>query len=250
VIVGTSEVSYGQDYPGTLDFQNDAAHAMTDPDRGQVKGFTVALDQRIGPLIDKIEACFFTSNPNLLSIGHFDGFAFRVTKNLSEDFITELSVLHRENKDDPAPLSDTSVSFGGVYRSGIWTFWGEGIRMIHSAEYPDANYGATLGASRITGPGQVDLEATEIDHTLTQFALGYELFLKKNWAIGPTLRYTFCVGGNSGCSAVRNYGQGPSIGVSIRYAFGGGNANPTGLGLKDRTRVKRLVPPLLRGFHL
>jgi hypothetical protein len=74
VIVGVSEVSYGQDYPGTLDFQNDAAHAMTDPDRGQVKGFTVALDQRIGPLIDQVEANFFYVKPKSTFYGAFGRF--------------------------------------------------------------------------------------------------------------------------------------------------------------------------------
>jgi hypothetical protein len=179
-------------------------------------------------------------------MGRLDGFAFRVTKNLSDNLTAEISVLHRENSDDPTTPADTSLSFGGVFRSGTWTFWGEGIQMIHSAQYPDANFGVTLGGSRSVGPGQIDLEATHIDHTLTQFAVGYEIFLKKNWAIGPTLRYTFCVGGNSGCVGVRNYGEGPSLGVSVRYGFGGGNGNPNRGG---RTILKRLFPSRSRGFQ-
>ena len=244
VIVGTSEIAYGQDFHGMIDYQNDASHGMTDPDQGQVKGFTIILDQKIGPLIDKVEANFFTSNPAVanLSLRHLDGFAFRASKNISEDLTAEVSVMRKANGFGPELQPETKYSFGGVYRHGIWTFFGEGIKMSNSARYPDAPYGATLGAHRITGPGQFDLEATGIRKTLQQYSLGYELFISQKWAVGPVFRYTFCAGGNAGCASLRNYGQGPSFGVSVRYRFGSTEgANPTWLGSKSKSVLVRKI---------
>lgn len=245
VIVGTSEVTYGQDFHGMIDYQSDASHGMTDPDRGQVKGFTIALDQKIGPLLDRVEVNFFTSNPAVgaFDVRHLDGFAFRATKNITENFTTELSMMRKGNAYDLELSPETDLSFGGVYRHGTWTFFGEGVKMHNSARFPDAPYGATLGAHRITGPGQFDLEASGIRKTLQEYSVGYELFLSQKWAVGPVFRYTFCIGGNEGCASVRNYGDGPSVGVSVRYRFGNADGqNPTWLGTKSKYTLKRLIP--------
>ena len=227
VVWGSTEVAYGQDYPGTIDLQNDAAHGMTDPDRGQVKGFTLALDKKLIPFFDKVEANFFSPNPKLTSapFSHFDGLAFRLTKNLNKYFSTEVSILRKGNSYDPSLEPEADVSFGGVYQRGAWTFWGEGIKMDHAQKYPDAPLGGTMGMSRELGPGEIDLEGTGIKNTLSQYALGYKLFVTKNWSIGPTFRYTVCRGGDAGCVAARGYGEGPSMGVAVRYNFGGGGGN-------------------------
>jgi hypothetical protein len=244
VIVGTSEVTYGQDFPGTIDFQNDASHVMTDPDQGQVKGFTIVLDKALIKVFDSLEFDFFTPDPDFLkgSLSHLDGFAFRVSKSLGDHLATEASFMRKGNAFDPTLKPETKVSVGATFRQGMWTIWGEGVAMKNSAAYPGSPFGVTAGVHRITGPGQIDVEATAIRKTLKQVAVAYELYLTKHFTVGPTFRYTYCVGGNAGCMAARGYGQGPSLGISARLTFGGGedNENPTWWGNKGTARIRKL----------
>jgi hypothetical protein len=242
IIVGTTDVSYGQDYHGTLDFNLDASHAMADGDQGKVKGFTVVLDKELIKIFDDLELSVFTSNPDFFGSGvsQLDGFAFRVNKTIAENLDLEASYLHKENSYKPTLEPETKVSLGATFHSGLYTIWGEGVAMRNSKEYANADFGVTAGVRRITGPGRIDLEATAIQRTLKQYAAGYELFITKHLTVGPTFRYTYCVSGNAGCMAARGYGQGPSIGFSGRYTFGEGSENPTWLGRKGKPVFKKL----------
>jgi hypothetical protein len=197
VVVGTSEITYGQDYDGTLSLQNDVNHAMSDPDRGQVKGFTVTLDKNVKNLFDKVEAGFFTSNGDITKGGlnHFDGFSFRVTRELSENLTVEASTFHKGNGYDPELKPESALSFGGIYRNGRWTIWSELFGLKNSEAYPNASLGGTVGVSRTTGPGRFVFNATGISKTLHQYAFGYDFYVSKHWTVGPTLRYTSCVTG-------------------------------------------------------
>jgi hypothetical protein len=243
VVVGSTETTFGQDYEGTLDYQNDASHAMTDPDRGQVKGFTVALNKDILHIFDKVEAGFFTSDPQLThgGLAHFDGFSFRVSKAIGKYLSIQSSALHKGNGYNSDLKPETDISFGGIYHRGVWTFWGEGVKMIDAEAYPTATMGVTGGASRVTGPGQINVEATDIKGAIKQYAAGYELFLSKNWTVGSTFRYTFCVGGNQGCVDARGYGQGASVGVTVKYQFGREeDLNPNWLRKKGKQAVRNV----------
>jgi hypothetical protein len=233
ILIGASEISYGQDFRGTLDFQNDAAHAMTDPDNGQIKGLTLILDKNLLGLIDKIEATAFAPDPNIRhsSLNHFDGLAARLSKKISEQVDIQGSFLRKGNAYDPNLLPEAKISAAGVFTADPFTVWGEAIKMTNAKAYPDAKYGATGGIARITGPGKINLEITGINKTLNQYAAGYQLFITRFWTAGSTYRYTKCVGGNDGCVAARGYGQGSSFDIAVRLGFGGDeNENPLWLG--------------------
>jgi hypothetical protein len=243
LIIGANTVPYGQDFHGTLDNNNDAAHALGDDDQGQVKGFTIVLDREIVKWFDHVEAAGFTSNPDFFKGGlsHLDGIAFRVSKTLADSVAIEASYLHKENAYDPTLKPETKVSLGATYRAGLYTIYGEGVFM-KNGEFKNSPFGITSGVHRITGPGQIDLEGTAIVHTLRQFASGYELYLSRHFTVGPTFRYTYCFGGNAGCMTARGYGQGPSLNFSAKAAWGQGQDNPTWLGHAGVEFKKLFVP--------
>jgi hypothetical protein len=250
---GCTEVAYGQDFQGTMDFQNDAAHRMTDPDQGQGTGATVTIRKDVYGIFNKFEGNVFTSNPRLLksSLSRFDGLAFRVTNEFSDYLVIEISLLKKGNAYDPELKPETKVSFGGVYRKKLWTYFGEGVKMHDSPIYPDAKWGATAGVNRvINGLGKLNFEFTGIQSTLKQYVAGVEVNFGPKWTAGPTYRYTKCVGGNEGCVAVRGYGQGSSLGFAFRYRFGGGaeNQNSTWIGKKAPAAIKKIYGGALRRY--
>ncbi len=228
--VGTTEVTYGQDYDGTISLQSDANHAMSDPDRGQVKGVTVSTRLPQGALIDQAEAGFFTSSGEFTrgGLAYFDGSSFRLTKIFGRSVTLEGSMLHKENGYDHSLRPETDVSLGAIYHRDQWVLWSELFALKNSPVYPAANRGATGGVSRITGPGRLTTNLVLIEHTLRQYALGYDLYLSPGWTVGPVVRYTDCAGGNMQCVAVRGYGEGMSYGISARYILNG--ENPVWLG--------------------
>jgi hypothetical protein len=221
ILLGLTEVSFGQDFPGTLDFQNDASHAMTDPDNGQIKGITVVVDQIIRPF-DKFSVTLFSPNPDIkiASLNHIDGFATRVSKTFFKVFETQASYLRKGNAYDPALRFEQKFSVAGVFKMDSWTAYAELISMDHAAAYPDANAGMTTGIHRLAGPGQLNVEFTAIANTLDQEVFAYQLFLSRGWTLASALRQTNCRGGNDGCVAARGYGAGLSAHLSIQFAFG------------------------------
>ena len=239
--VGATEIPYGQDYDGTLSLQNDANHALSDPDRGQVKLIAATLDKRVKYIFDKAEFAAFTSNGNFLKGGlaHFDGFAFRVTKDVNEHLVVEVSMLHKGNGYSPELKPERGFSVGAISKRGPWTAWGEGFLLKNSAAYPNADYAGTGGISRIWGPGSLTFNAVGIKSTLTQFALGYDVYASESWTIGPTVRVTKCRGGNAGCFDARSQGEGLSIGFSVKKTFGAQNNNPTWWGRKALPQVTK-----------
>ncbi len=220
--VGANEVAFGQDYPGTIDYQNDASHEMTDPDQGQIKGLSFMLDTSKKSFIDKFETIFFAPDPEIrhASLNHFDGFAVRISKNFSKHFSFQTSLLRKDNSYSDELLPEAKESFGGVYSEKNWNTWIETVLMKYAEAYPNAHIGVTTGYQQILGQGRADFEFTSIENTLTQTALGYEYYFSRHWALAETFRYTDCKGGNAGCVAVRGYGQGPSYSTTLRYEFG------------------------------
>jgi len=157
----------------------------------EVFGFTVALDYNFFNLIDKVEMSVFETEAGDLQIGKVDGASIRLSKQLTEKLKLTMSYMHLGNGHDKSLESEDRGTIGLVYTSGAWTAWVEGIAMTNNRDNPNSDYAVTAGVARKLGPGEIAVEASYIQNSLTQLGLGYRMNVTKNLSIGPEVRYTW-----------------------------------------------------------
>lgn len=212
VIIGKQQIAFGQHLSKMPVFQNSALHGLFE--QKQVFGLTVALDMDFN-LFDKLEASFFETKANDLSIGEFDGYSVRLTKNLSKALKVVVSHMDKGNGYNSSLDSEQRTSLGVVYKNpkGGWTAYLEGIYFQGNTTYKLGNYGVEAGMSFKAGPGEVAVETTLIEDSLVQLGIGYVFQVNSELTFGPEIRYV-------NYSSAMGKKDGFVIGLRLTYKFG------------------------------
>ena len=166
-------MAFGQNFSGMAMNNQGGSAVLGDLTRvDEVFGVTMRLDTDFFGLIDSVEFSTFENEAGDLDIGDMDNFAVRVNSQITDQISASASYMNRNDGTDGDREHRASIGF--IYSDGAWNAWVEGIGMVNNTQYPDADFGATVGASRDLGFGTVAVEYNYIQDSLHQIGIGFQ----------------------------------------------------------------------------
>ena len=215
IIVGKQPMAFGQNVQTMPIFKNNPLSNMQEI--SEVMGVTVELSEGLFGIFDMAEVSAFETKGGDLEIGRLDGVSVRLSKMLTDQWLLTLSHAEMGNSHlSTGHERRTSIGLIGETQDGMLVGWVEGMYFSNNPEYPNSNFGITVGGSiRVHETTDVIVEYTWVEKEVSQIALGVKTALTSNITIGAEVRYN-------------NYVERKDdivFGVNVTYSFGTSGSN-------------------------
>ena len=234
VSYGKQAVAYGRAHKGMPNFYADTTFDAGMYDR--VFGATVDYKKDIAGILDQIEFSVFEAGQADLQVSEHKGYATRVTKNISENVVAELS--HLELDKDKFDFRDQTTSVIREKRSNLGIYfndrtkemWVSAIKLDNYALYPIAEHMVQMGASKkgVFHPkGELVGTVTVVDNMKNEVGIGYKFnFSEDKCVVGAEVRYMDHQDKKEGYTGLKNDA---SVGMHVKCSL-----SKLGLGKKRR----------------
>lgn len=186
--VGKQQIPFAQEFAAMAIPENDQRFALAN--EKEVFAIVVQLPKEslgvIGKAIDSLEFSVFETGAGDLDIAKTKGGSFKATRALSKKMQVAVSGLMKETSGDNEYRAAVSVSYK---TNNGWSLFAEGQWLDNNPTYPNAEFAATLGASKEFGPGTIVLQASAVDNHGEELGASYHLPISGAVTLSPEVRY-------------------------------------------------------------
>tara|TARA_R110002072_G_scaffold64203_9_gene160003 strand:+ start:50271 stop:51272 length:1002 start_codon:yes stop_codon:yes gene_type:complete len=216
IVIGKQPIPFGNDIKAMPIFRNNPLANLQDID--EVFGVTVDLTEGLFGIFDQAEVSVFETEAGDLEVGRIDGVSVRLSKMLKDNWLLTLSHAEQGNNHlNTGHERRSSIGIVGTSTDGMLVGWAEGMFFSNNPEYPNADFGLTVGAMvRVHRTTDVIVEYSYIEKEVSQIALGVRTALTARTTLGFEVRY----------NDFEDKSDELVFGLNLNYAIGSGGYKP------------------------
>jgi hypothetical protein len=189
IIIGKQPIAFGQNVQEMPIFENNPLADLQEIK--EVHGLTVDLSTGLFGLVDQFEVSVFETEDGDLNIGKIDGLSVRMSKLLTDQWLVTGSHARLGNNHlGSGTESRTSLGLIGENEEGTLVGWAEGIYFSNNPEYPNSQFGITIGGMiKVHETTDVIVEYSHIEKAINEIAIGVKTAVTANSTIGAEVRH-------------------------------------------------------------